>query len=171
MEEFGLKSTFEASAASESETAEAVVLEGKEAVPVAFAPAFVVKPHPTKLANGQERFEVAVVDPDQVENAIALAKAREDASLVTIERERANLLIARSALEDQLRQMKEPERVQTEAAFEAKYPRARVVRDAQITLDRNEWTFKLGKAAKSNTEVTASKPSVYRRLLGVEKEI
>ncbi len=65
MEELGLKSTFEASAAGNNEASEAVVIEGKEAVPVAFAPAYVVKPNPRKLANGQNRYEVAAVDrPD-----------------------------------------------------------------------------------------------------------
>jgi hypothetical protein len=43
IEKLGLGSAFEASAAGNSETTEAVVIEAKEAVPVAFAPAFVVK--------------------------------------------------------------------------------------------------------------------------------
>ena len=52
--------------------------------PVAFAPAFVVK-HTQRLANGQNRYQVAAVDPDQIEASIAVAKAHQDELLMAIE--------------------------------------------------------------------------------------
>lgn len=143
----GLGSAFEASADRNAETTEAVIIEGKEAVPVAFAPAYIIKS--TKLANGSTRYEVASVDPDQIEVAMALAKTRQDQSLAVVEAKMRGFL-AKFA--------KGCEGMKSECGQKPIYN--------IITLDQDDWKFKL--AAKANDEIgegASSKYDVYRRLL------
>jgi hypothetical protein len=152
IEKLGLGSAFEASAAGNSDATETVVVEAKEAVPVAFAPAFVVK-QTRQLANGRSRYEVAVVDAGQIEFAIALAKLRQDESLVAIEQ-----IFTKPAGCDSL----------NNGSIEGCRPQpARPT----IALDQGDWQFKLVQKANSESVTTAPKGAVYRQLLGLQPHL
>jgi hypothetical protein len=139
IEKLGLGSTFKASAGGDSKATEAIVIEGKEAVPVAFAPAFIVKS--TKLANGTTRYDVAAVDPEQIEVAAALAKSHQDQSLATVEKKIGD----------------------SEAKLDTCSLQDACGRRHFISLEKRDWKYKLvGKADLTASVLLLSKSDTYR---------
>jgi hypothetical protein len=154
LEKLGLGDSFTISGSGNDESSNRLVLEGKEAVPVAFAPAFVVK-QTRQLANGHTTYEVAAIDSDQIQTYIALAKSEQDMSLRLAELVHTRELLA------QIKNISNKEPNSTP--------------DKVIVLNKDKWKFELANKTETQaTFTTMSKPELYKETLGLtvtEKQI
>ena len=83
MEHLWLGANYDIAAGGGSETSDDIDIESKATVPVAFVPAFFIK-RTRQLASGRMEYEVANIDPDDLEVAIKVAREAEDRSLNAI---------------------------------------------------------------------------------------
>ena len=79
-----LTSFFDVSAKGETDESDSYDLQGKDSVPVALAPAYIISPF-KRLNNGTTEYRVASLDPGQVANDIRVAALEQDAQQTQFE--------------------------------------------------------------------------------------